>query len=71
MIPAKDMGVDFLREANMTLRLFRCPDCGHRMRLFGPRCGRCGAAKSLSRRPASYAAGVSLVLIGFVAVSLR
>ncbi|WP_177177874.1 hypothetical protein [Citreimonas salinaria] len=36
----------------MTVRLFRCDECGHRMRLGRNYCGRCFAAKPVAQRPA-------------------
>jgi|OM-RGC.v1.034705617 hypothetical protein len=34
----------------MVIRVFRCHDCGHRMRLLGERCGYCKAPKRIYQR---------------------
>jgi predicted amidophosphoribosyltransferase len=31
----------------MALRVFRCRQCGHKMRITGPRCGRCYSKKEI------------------------
>lgn len=36
------------------MRVFKCPNCGHRMRLSGDRCGRCFAEKPILRTVAPY-----------------
>ena len=35
----------------MTFRLFRCSDCGHRMRLGRNHCGKCLTPKPVAQRP--------------------
>ncbi len=34
----------------MTIRLFKCPDCGHKMRIQGKACGMCYSQKPLPKR---------------------
>lgn len=34
----------------MTVRVFRCADCGHKMRLSGATCGRCHTEKRVYQR---------------------
>ena len=36
------------------MRVFKCSNCGHRMRLSGDRCGRCFAEKPILLAPAPY-----------------
>ena len=54
----------------MTIRIFRCTECGHKMRLSGTDCGYCHTIKAPTQRPES----VVLTLVGifaiFVAVGL-
>ncbi|WP_193141070.1 MULTISPECIES: hypothetical protein [unclassified Meridianimarinicoccus] len=44
----------------MHLRLFKCPNCGHHMRLGGTRCRRC-----YSEKPVVYSASF-IAFLGFV-----
>lgn len=58
----------------MTLRVFVCKDCGHKMRLGGNHCGKCYARKAPYQMPRlwySLAAIVAILLIvgGISAIS--
>ena len=53
----------------MTIRLFECPDCGHKMRLKGKTCGMCYAEKPLLKRMGVLVrVGVSLLVFVPLAV---
>jgi hypothetical protein len=41
---------------DMTIRVFRCSDCGHKMRLTGTTCGYCHTEKLLYQRLGFYLA---------------
>ena len=45
------------------LRVFRCRECGHRMRLAGRLCGRCHARKGLLQSRAIVIASGSAIMI--------
>ncbi len=45
------------------MRVFKCPNCGHRMRLGGDRCGRCFAEKPILRTVAPYKFVAYLLLL--------
>jgi len=56
----------------MAVRIFRCRDCGHKMRLSGAQCGNCFTDKELHQRItvvaivlaalAAFGAGLALVI---------
>ncbi len=45
------------------MRVFKCPNCGHRMRLSGDRCGRCFAEKPVLMTTAPYKFVVYLLIL--------
>lgn len=45
------------------MRVFKCPSCGHRMRLSGDRCGRCFAEKPIFKTVGPYKFLLYLVLL--------
>lgn len=54
------------------MRLFTCSACGHRMRLAGSRCGKCGGQKPLLKSLVLYqVAGFVLVIAGCAGLVLR
>ena len=63
---------DYLvEEYRMRIRVFKCANCGHKMRLFGQVCGRCRSVKPLMKNPVMLvlsACGVTILAV-LVAVS--
>ena len=54
------------------MRVFKCPACGHRMRLSGDRCGKCYSEKPIFRTAAPYKLMLYLLLLGLgVTVFIR
>ncbi len=49
----------------MAIRVFRCSDCGHRMRLTGDTCGYCHAPKLPHQRLEFWVVLLVLLAIGF------
>lgn len=56
----------------MTIRVFTCHDCGHKMRFFGKHCGKCYAQKLPHQLPSLWLTGaaIALILLIMVLVSL-
>lgn len=52
----------------MSLRVFRCDQCDHRMRLFGTQCGKCGEPKPVFQRPILYVVGAVAAPLLFFAL---
>lgn len=58
----------------MQLRVFRCHECGHKMRLAGEQCGRCHALKpawqGVVYRLALLAPAILLGIVGIAVLAL-
>lgn len=54
----------------MTVRVFKCHDCGHRMRLAGDSCGRCHTRKLWYQRTDLYLGIAAVVALGAVFVGM-
>ena len=54
----------------MTIRMFRCTECGHKMRLSGTDCGYCHTIKAPTQRPECVVMAVIGIFAIFVAVGL-
>lgn len=50
------------------MRLFRCLNCNHKMRLSGARCGKCLTRKPLWQRPLLWLWPLALILLGLAVV---
>ena len=50
----------------MAIRVFRCTDCGHKMRLAGDACGRCHTPKLPHQRLGLYLAVLALPVAGIL-----
>ena len=46
----------------MAIRVFRCSECGHKMRVAGAACGHCHTPKLLHQRLGLYVAGLGALL---------
>lgn len=47
----------------MTIRLFKCRECGHRMRFAGTACGRCHTEKRVYQLPMLYSGSLTLIAL--------
>lgn len=55
----------------MAIRIFRCHDCGHKMRLAGDSCGLCHTRKAPYQRLSFYAAILALPLVGLAYITVH
>jgi hypothetical protein len=54
----------------MTIRMFRCTECGHKMRLSGTDCGYCHTIKAPTQRPECVVLTLIAIFAIIVAVGL-